>query len=66
MIDPKMEVYLGCEYCIHYTGAGRCKAFPTSIPLSIAMGSYDHRNPWPGDNGIRFEPKAEAKIGAGG
>jgi hypothetical protein len=66
MVDQKARVYLGCEYCLHYTGAGRCKAFPTGIPLSILAGSHDHRTPWLGDNGIRFAAKADANIGAGG
>jgi hypothetical protein len=62
-IDPKTQQYLGCDYCIHKTGPSACEAFPGQIPMSIQMGSYDHRHPWPGDNGIRFEPKPNTKVG---
>jgi hypothetical protein len=32
----------------------RCTAFPTGIPGRIWEGGFDHRNKWPGDNGVRF------------
>ncbi|PDW02287.1 hypothetical protein [Candidatus Viridilinea mediisalina] len=50
-----------CTYCRHYRpGDGRaCTAFPDedSIPLAIWQGEYDHRQSYPGDNGIQFEPE---------
>lgn len=52
-----------CLRCKHYRpgaeGAGRqCAAFPAadSIPLEIWRGDNKHLRPFPGDNGITFEP----------
>tara|TARA_R100000426_G_scaffold73480_2_gene51286 strand:- start:783 stop:989 length:207 start_codon:yes stop_codon:yes gene_type:complete len=35
---------------------GICIAFPDGVPLVIWTNEFDHRNPYPGDGGIRFEP----------
>lgn len=32
-----------------------CKAYADGIPDAILTGEHDHREPYPGDNGIRFE-----------
>lgn len=34
----------------------RCKAFDR-IPRSILFNETSHKKPYPGDKGIRFEPK---------
>lgn len=46
-----------CTFCQHWKPiAGRaCDAFPDGIPLEIWLGENDHRAPYPGDHGIRFE-----------
>lgn len=46
-----------CEACVHRIpefGAPRCTAFPDGIPDQI-LGGFDHREPFKGDQGIRFE-----------
>ena len=46
-----------CQKCRHYQGGVRCCAFILGhIPLDIFMNRHDHHQPYPGDNGIRFEP----------
>lgn len=39
---------------------GTCKAYPNGIPLDIFAGGFDHRQPFAGDNGIRFTPISRA------
>ena len=32
-----------------------CKAYPEGIPMEIVSNKIDHRKPYNGDNGIRYE-----------
>lgn len=50
-----------CVLCSHYRFDYTCEAFPEGIPLVIFTGEHDHREPFPGDHGIRFEPRPETE-----
>lgn len=60
-----MPVYESlCKFCANLSPVGlSCTAFPDRIPDAILDG-YDHRKPFPGDNGIRFvlEPGEERRL----
>lgn len=48
-----------CMYCKHYRRDATklvCDAYPDGIPDAILYWKVDHRAPYRGDNGIRFEP----------
>jgi hypothetical protein len=56
-----MEMYENlCSLCKHHhrdTHPPTCDAFPERIPREIRLMRVDHRLPYAGDHGIRFEPK---------
>jgi hypothetical protein len=54
-----------CATCALYRGAvgglasddrATCAAFPSGIPDAILRDGFDHRDAYPGDNGIRHTP----------
>lgn len=51
-----------CAYCRHFRREDRtgnfCTAFPDppGIPQAIIRNEHDHREPYPGDHGVRFAP----------
>ena len=57
--DRSSESFLSpvCTFCRHLEMSGQkhCRAFPEEIPSAIWNGENDHRSPYPGDHGIRFE-----------
>jgi hypothetical protein len=53
---PSIEA--DCHMCRHLIRSGmmRCAAYPDGIPWEIQAGEVDHRQPWAGDHGVRYEP----------
>lgn len=67
-----MSLSVQCGMCIHKQIGPYCTAFPglhrnavgefieaPEIPDAIYVDGFDHRRPYPGDNGIRFESEPE-------
>ncbi len=47
-----------CVWCRHRADDGRrCRAFSKEIPDAILKNRHDHRYPYDGDHGLRFEPE---------
>jgi hypothetical protein len=54
----------GCRHLKEMYKTRRCAAFPNGIPPEIWLGQNDHRQPYPGDQGIQFAPMTEADLEA--
>jgi hypothetical protein len=53
-----------CDHCKHRhfgTHPPTCAAFPQRLPVEIRLMYVDHRQPYPGDGDIRFEPKDDSE-----
>jgi hypothetical protein len=65
LMSIESEFYWQCLNCRHFKGRmalqekHRCDAFLDGIPNDIIEGEFDHRRPYPGDNGIRFAWKSK-------
>lgn len=47
-----------CIDCKHlFPDKSGCDAFPEGIPEELRTGERSHRFPYPGDRGIRYEPR---------
>ncbi len=56
-----------CLNCRHYQedeegGTPTCEAFPGGIPDAILRDGFDHRQPYPHDGGIMFEPDGPVDV----
>lgn len=63
-----MTISNQCLTCIHYHPGDGCDAF-AQIPLKIISGAFDHREPYPGDKGVRWawmRPAARASTPVSG
>src|SRR3954469_10774099 len=53
-----------CTACKHWertsSSCSSCLAFPAGIPSWLLEGRANHRYPYPGDGGFRFEPADDA------
>ena len=51
-----------CHRCVHYDPqALSCVAFPGGVPAVILVGEFIHTEPYPGDRGIRFQERDDAR-----
>ena len=57
-----MTQSMQCAKCDNYFGSLQCRAYPLGIPAKILTGEHDHREPYKGDSGIRFEPLKEKPL----
>jgi len=74
-VDPGLPdgtgiVINSCQRCRHkHIGKSTCDAYPEDPPgrpRPIIAGEHDHTTPFPGDHGIRFEPRPDlVEDGAG-
>ena len=56
----------GCKHLFTDLMDAKCAAFPQGIPWEILLSQKDHRQPYPGDLSIQFDPKTpqDAKYAA--
>jgi hypothetical protein len=59
-----VSIFPICIHCKHLNlsrkGPMRCAACPREIPTAILLMEHDHRRPYAGDHGIRYEPRDAA------
>lgn len=61
-VQPGGMVASQCLYCDKRSRGDfglACRAFPSGVPIEIARNDADHRQPFEGDDGIRFAPRGD-------
>ena len=61
----QISVTTQCENCknrFKTLGTPRCRAYPDIIPIQLYEQLVSHKKPFPGDNGIMFEPTEEPVV----
>lgn len=43
----------------------RCVAYPNGIPEHLYLGYHDHKTPYPGDQGIQYQPRVQPETNLG-
>jgi hypothetical protein len=66
VVDSWISICLFCTHSedkrsIEKPMGPKCSAFPKGIPAKILNGEFDHRNPYPDDQGFRFEAVLNVK-----
>lgn len=61
MVIGRMPVCMSCAHFHEDADGLVCDAYPEGIPDGILTGESDHREPYPGDHGIQFEPIKESE-----
>ena len=56
--DAGMEMSQ-CIRCKRLQAGNKCVAFPQGIPPAISSNRHDHREPFPGDDGVLFAPEPD-------
>jgi hypothetical protein len=58
-----MKIGSQCGFCRHLLRATPdglpCVAFPDGVPDELYYNKRDHRKPYPGDHGVRWEAASE-------
>lgn len=53
---------LTCRHRVKGVHPIACDAFPGGVPDAILRNQHDHRQPYPGDHGILYEPDDAAPF----
>lgn len=58
--EPGQVEVSQCLKCRHLSEpGGACKAFPDGIPYEIRANHHDHRQPYEGDQGVRWQARTQ-------